>query len=115
MRWTWIAVAVLATGCASNRAELHRQRQQAYLTAHPETSPEARGWIEGGLIAIGMTAEQLVASVGPWQSQSELVSASGRILTAQYFHLNAWGRPEARMGVFCTVTIINGIVTSWVM
>jgi outer membrane protein assembly factor BamE (lipoprotein component of BamABCDE complex) len=58
-RTFFIAVAaVCLLGCASNRPRL------VYVEAHPELDPEIKRRIIAGEAVEGMTAEQVVASLG---------------------------------------------------
>ncbi len=94
------ALLLTLTSCQSLLIEMMpSKRRQAYVDAHPNLSGNMERAILYGDVHIGMTAEQVVASIGRPERVNRTVTA--------------YGSHEQWVYGWSYIYFRNGVVTSW--
>lgn len=100
------ALLLVLAGCvAIPHQESEQARRMQYVEAHPEMSQKSRERVLAGLIGIGMTAEEVLASSGRPSDTNRTATDLGLYEVWWYGHYGE-GRVVA-------VHFRNGVVTSW--
>lgn len=79
-----IVMTILLSGCFTSQAERaeqvraeHKRRRNAYVESHPKAHEKMKETILKGLILIGMTEEEVIASWGFPQKSNRSVNSQG--------------------------------------
>ena len=106
-RWIVLVAAIVLLGCAgvTKYWRPSAEAKESYITAHPETQPEFAQAIRESKWAIGMSTEQVLASLNHPYSTSSHTTESVVFETWEYKNVVSY------RSVF--LNFENGLLVSW--